>query len=123
MFVGGNPYSYKLQAEDKDGLVSEYSEAIEVRTKPRPQTPNGLSGEVRSGKVYLKWDRGREPDIANYRIYEKKFFGNEKIADEKTNSFTETAPPKGKNKTYLVTAVDSDDLESNPSREITVTGK
>lgn len=71
----------------------------------------------------LKWGRSREPDIAYYRVYEKKFFGNEKIADAKTTTFSETSPPKGKTKTYLTTTVDVDDLESNPSREITVTGR
>lgn len=119
----GVSYSYKLQAECRDGLVSEFSEPVDVRTKPRPQSPTGLSGEVRGGKVNLKWDRGREPDIAYYRAYEKKFFGNEKIADTKTNAFSETSPPKGKTKTYLITTVDADGLESNPSREITVTGR
>ena len=119
----GVSYSYKLQAEDRDGLISEFSEPINVRTKPRPQSPTGLSGEVRNGKVNLKWDRGSETDIAQYRVYEKKFFGNEKEADTKTTTFSETAPPKGKTKTYLITAIDEDGLESNPSREITITGR
>jgi fibronectin type 3 domain-containing protein/TolB-like protein len=119
----GTSYSYKIQAEDRDGLLSEFSETVTVRTKPRPQSPGGLSAELRSGKVYLKWDRGREPDIAHYRVYEKKFFGNEIIADEKTNAFSEPSPPKGKAKIYLVTTVDADGLESNPSREISVTGR
>jgi len=119
----GVSYNYKLQAEDKDGLTSEFSDPVAFRTKPRPQSPAGLSSDLRNGKVSLKWDRGREPDIAYYRVYEKKFFGNEKIADEKTITFSETSPPKGKTKTYVVTAVDADGLESNPSREISVTGR
>ncbi|MCG6537719.1 MAG: hypothetical protein L7F78_24140, partial [Syntrophales bacterium LBB04] len=94
-----------------------------LRTKPRPRSPTGLSGEVSNGKVNLKWDRGGEPDIAYYRVYEKKFFGNEKIADAKTTTFSETSPPKGKTKVYLITTVDIDDLESDPGREITVTGR
>jgi fibronectin type 3 domain-containing protein/TolB-like protein len=119
----GASYSYKLRAEDRDGLISEFSEPVNIRTKPRPQSPTGLSGDVRNGKVYLKWDRGRETDIANYIVYEKKFFGNEKITDEKASTFSETSPPKGKTKTYLITTVDTDGLESNPSRELTVTGR
>jgi fibronectin type 3 domain-containing protein len=116
-------YHYKLQAEDADGLISEFSESVNIRTKPRPQSPTGLAGEVRNGKVNLKWERGREPDIAYYRVYEKKFFGNEIIADAKTTTFSETSPPKGKTKTYLITAVDTDGLESIPSLEVTVTGR
>lgn len=119
----GVSYSYKLQAEDRDGLISEFSEAVDLRTKPRPQSPAAITSEVRSGKVNLKWDRASEHDISYYRVYEKKFFGNEKIADAKTNTFSETAPPKGKTKIYLVTSIDADGLESNPSREITVTGR
>jgi fibronectin type 3 domain-containing protein len=119
----GVSYSYKLQAEDRDGLLSEFSEPLNLRTKPRPQSPTGLAAELRGGKVNLKWDRGREPDIAYYRVYEKKFFGNDKITDEKTNTFSEASPPRGKAKTYLLTAVDADGLESDASREIIVTGR
>lgn len=44
----GVSYSYKLQAEDRDGLISEFSESVNVRTKPRPQSSTGHSGEVRN---------------------------------------------------------------------------
>jgi uncharacterized protein len=119
----GVTYRYKLQAEDRSGLLSDFSEITSIQTKPRPKIPSGLSGEIRGGKVNLKWERNPEPDIGSYTVYEKKFFGNEKIMSTSDATFSEQAPAKGKSKTYVVTANDKDGLESEAGREITLTAK
>lgn len=119
----GATYRYKLQAEDRDGLLSDFSESITIKTKPRPRSPGGLSGDIQDGKLQLKWERAPEPDLAYYTVYEKKFFGNEKIITTGETIFNEPALPKGKSKTYVVTTTDKDGLESEPSREISLTGK
>jgi fibronectin type 3 domain-containing protein len=56
-------------------------------------------------------------------VYEKRFFGLEKIDTVKTTQFSEAGPVKGKTKTYAVTAVDKDGLESEPSEEIAISGR
>ena len=115
-------YRYRLQAEDKDGLVGDFSEAISVRTKARPAIPVGAAGGITEGKTVLTWKAAVEPDIANYTIYEKKLFGNEKIATVREVSFSEPAPLKGKVKIYVITVTDRDGLESDPAPEISITG-
>ena len=119
----GATYRYALQAEDRDGLLSDFSESITIATKPRPRSPAGVNSEIASGLFKLKWETASEPDIAYYTVYEKKFFGNEKIITVMETTFSEPALPKGKSKTYVVIATDKDGLESEPSREITITGR
>ncbi len=119
----GHIYKYKIRAEDKDELLSDLSEAISVETKPKPKKPEGLAGDIVQGKVELTWQRGTEPDISYYSVYEKRFYGLDRINKVKANSFTEAGLAKGKSKTYVVTAVDNDDLESEPSQEVTITGR
>ncbi|MBU4121266.1 MAG: hypothetical protein KKA48_06905 [Proteobacteria bacterium] len=46
----------------------------------------------------------------------------EKIATVRETTFSEAAPPKGKTRTYVITATDKDGLESEPGSEIPVTG-
>jgi hypothetical protein len=119
----GHIYKYKIRAEDKDELLSDFSDAISVETKPRPKRLEGLSGDIVQGKVELTWQRGSEPDISYYSVYEKRFYGLDRINTVKANSFSEAGLAKGKSKTYVVTAVDNDDLESEPSQEVTITGR
>jgi fibronectin type 3 domain-containing protein len=119
----GSTYHYRLQAEDKDELLSDFSNSISIQTKPKPQKPAGFTGEFREGRVELTWKAAGEPDIAHYVVYEKRFFGLEKIDVVKKTSFSETGLAKGKNKTYVVTSVDRDGLESEPSEEVMVVGR
>jgi len=123
----GVSYGYEIQVEDKDGVLSDFSEEIRISTKPKPKSPEGLTGKYRNGTMGLTWKPGREADIAYYKIYEKTFWQTEAVAglDKITSpSVTfKTALDKGKIKTYLVTAVDRDGLESGYSPEIVVTGE
>lgn len=115
-------YRYRLQAEDRDGLLSDFSETVTVKTKARPARPAGVTAQTANGRVALAWGAPGEKDIAFYTVYEKKFFGPEKIATVRETAFSEAAPAKGETKTYLVTGTDRDGLESQPSAEISVTG-
>ncbi|MGV8056459.1 MAG: CsgG/HfaB family protein [Smithellaceae bacterium] len=119
----GVAYRYKIQAEDKDGLVSDYSEIIAVNTKPKPKSPEGLSGRYEAGKVEISWKQNKESDISQYIVYEKSFFSLEKLAEVKSTSYTDSSLAKGKNRIYVITAVDHDKLESEPSVELTVSAK
>ena len=119
----GVAYRYKIQAEDKDGLVSDYSEFIAVNTKSRPKSTEGLSGRYEAGKAEISWNANKETDIAQYIVYEKRFFSLEKLAEVKSTSYTDSSIVKGKSKIYVVTAVDRDGLESEPSAELSVSAK
>jgi len=119
----GHKYRYKIRAEDKDELESDFSEIITVETKARPMRPENLKGSAAEGKADLDWQAGKEPDLSHYTVYEKRFYGLDRIDAAKSNSFTDTGLAKGKTKTYVVTSVDKDGLESEPSQEVTVVGR
>ncbi|OPY86210.1 MAG: Exoglucanase B precursor [Smithella sp. PtaU1.Bin162] len=119
----GVTYRYKIQAEDKDGLLSDHSEIITVNTKPKPKVTEGLTGVAEPGKTEISWKANTEADISHYIVYEKRFFSLEKITEVKSVSYTDTAVVKGKNKIYVVTAVDRDGLESEPGTELTISAK
>ncbi|MFA4910408.1 MAG: hypothetical protein WC649_05125 [Desulfobacteria bacterium] len=119
----GSTYRYRIQAEDRDALLSDFSETIGIQTKPKPKRLEGFNGDLHKGRVVLNWKPGSEPDLSHYDVYEKGFFGIKKIATVKTLGFTGESLPKGKQKTYVVISVDKDGLESEPSEEITIMRK
>jgi len=119
----GATYRYKIQAKDTDGLLSDFSEVIAVATKPKPRPPENLQGKYDDAKAELTWSSGREADVSAYVVYEKTFMGVQKIADVKTTRYQDSSIGKGKNKTYVVSAVDKDGLESDASTELTVSAK
>jgi fibronectin type 3 domain-containing protein len=116
----GTAYNYKIRAEDKDELISDFSDVINIQTKPKPKKIEGVISRISEGNMILAWEPGSEPDLTHYIVYEKRFFGLQKIDAVKITSFTEAAPGKGKSKIYTVTAVDKDGLESEHSQEVTV---
>lgn len=119
----GTVYRYKIRARDNDGLVSDFSDEISVTTKPRPQRPEGLNGRYEDARAELSWSSNKESDIIHYAVYEKVFLGTTKIAEVKSNKYSDATIVKGKNKVYVVTAVDASGLESEASAEITVSAK
>lgn len=116
-------YHYRVQAEDADGLIGDFSETISVRTKARPAAPTEVTGVIALGKTVLAWKPSMETDIDYYTVYENKFFGKEKVTTVRQPKFSEVPPPKGKTKVYLITATDRDGLESDPGPEISITGQ
>jgi len=119
----GTVYQYRIQAEDRDGLLSDLSDIARIQTKPRPGAPAAAKGNVSGGRAELTWQPNGEGDIVHYVVYEKRWYGTEKIATVKETRFSEAAPPKGKKKTYVVTAVDKDGLESDPCPELLIVGR
>jgi fibronectin type 3 domain-containing protein len=57
-----------------------------------------------------------------YNLYEKSFFGAQKIGSVKRPEAQLSDLTPGKKSTYVITAVDDDGLESDPGEPITVTG-
>jgi fibronectin type 3 domain-containing protein len=65
----------------------------------------------------------KEDDISHYIVYEKVFFGLEKIAEVKSANYSDSSIVKGKNKNYVVSVVNNSGLESDPSAELTISAK
>ena len=119
----GTVYQYRIQAEDRDGLLSDLSDIVRIQTKPRPNAPSAAKGRFSGGQAELTWQPNEESDIVHYVVYEKRWYGTEKITTVKETRFSEAGPPKGKKKTYVVTAVDKDGLESDPCPELLIEGR
>ncbi|MCX7816437.1 MAG: hypothetical protein N2317_02845 [Syntrophales bacterium] len=118
----GRTYRYRILAEDKDELKSEYSEEVVATTKPRPEPPKPISGTIKNGFIEVRWQHGKEKDIVGYNIYEKGFLRVELLAQGLKDTIYKDERPlkKGKERTYVVTAVDADGLESDLSEDIVV---
>ena len=119
----GVKYSYKIIAEDQDGLLSDNSEIISVTTKPKPNTPASLKGSYKNGKAEILWAPNKESDISHYIVFEKKYFSEEKIGETKSANYTDSTIGKGSEKKYVIKAVDRDGLESEFSAELSVSSK
>ncbi len=94
-----------------------------MTTKPKPKPPENLKGKYESGKADISWSPNKETDISHYMVYEKIFFGVKIIGQVKSADYSDSSIAKGKNKSYVVSAVDNDGLESEISAEITVLAK
>jgi fibronectin type 3 domain-containing protein/TolB-like protein len=119
----GWEYRYRMTAEDKDSLISDFSDTITIKTKPKPRKPTGLTARVEQGRTVLTWSNNTESDIASYNVFEKGFLGPRKVDTVKEPQCSAVSPKPGKSKAYTVTAVDKDGLESKPSQPVTVVGK
>jgi fibronectin type 3 domain-containing protein len=116
----GTNYVYKLQAEDEDKLLSDFSGTVEATTKALPKSPTGLEVQPLANGFQLKWDPNPEPDIANYKIYLRSFFMDKEIGStDKVEFTTDTLKPDDEY-SISVTAIDKDGLESEKSEPITV---
>lgn len=118
----GQTYRYRILAEDKDELKSEFSEEVEAKTKPRPAPPKPMSGTTKNGFIELRWQPGKEKDIVGYNVYERGFLRVELLAQGLKETVYKDERPlkKGKERTYVITTVDVDGLESDVSEDIVV---
>jgi fibronectin type 3 domain-containing protein len=116
----GTTYSYQIQAEDEDKLISDLSAAAEASTKPLPTPPAGLKVSSIPHGFVLKWKSNPEPDIVTYKIYLQAFLTDKEIGSSDKTSFTIDNLDADKEYTVFVTAVDQDGLEGDKSDPVTV---
>lgn len=113
-------YHYKLATYNRVDVRSELSPTVAAETKSRPQGPSGLEAKYDGMRVHLRWAPNKESDIVSYIVYERDGDRLKKIKSVKETSFSEREKPDGRTKYYAVSALDGDDLESDPSRETSV---
>ena len=111
-------YSYAIKAVDADGLESDLSDVVSAVTRMLPKAPIGLKGRALQGKIFLTWEPNKELDIKGYNVYRKSWAKNTLITTSDRNSCEIRIDAKSV-KLYI-TAVDKDDLESEPSEEIEI---
>jgi fibronectin type 3 domain-containing protein len=116
----GTTYIYQLQAEDKDKLLSDFSDSAEAATKPLPHPPTGLEVQGVANGFELRWKPNPEPDIVKYKIYLHSFLGDKEIGSTDKTQFTIDSLKPEEEYTVTLTAVDQDGLESKKSEQIEV---
>lgn len=116
----GTTYFYRLQAEDKDSLLSDFSGTVEATTKPLPQAPAGLVVKGVAAGFELKWQPNQETDIVKYRIFIQSFLSDKEIGNTDKTNFSIDTLKADEEYTVSVTAVDQDGLESKKSEAIKV---
>jgi fibronectin type 3 domain-containing protein len=116
----GTNYVYRLQVEDEDKLLSDFSSSVEATTKPLPKPPTGLEVKPLANGFELRWKPNPEPDIANYKIYLRSFFMDKEIGSTDKVEFSTDALKPDDEYSISITAIDEDGLESEKSEAITV---
>lgn len=123
--LGANEsYKYRVYAKSFDGVHSASSEVINATSKDLPPTVRQLSAATQGGKIILSWQSVEYKDLAYYQIYSSSstFLPFTKLAKTKDTTYTDTLNEPNKTRSYKITAVDKDGLES-PMPKIAVTGK
>jgi titin len=109
----GADYVYKIRVIDKDGLVSDFSGQVVVKTKPLPAKVTGFKA-VDAASRKVAWNQNQEKDVRNYNVYKKGFLGaQQKLATVQSTQW-QLDDTKGNVELY-VTAIDESGLESEPS--------
>jgi fibronectin type 3 domain-containing protein len=116
----GTAYNYRLQTEDEDKLLSDFSATAGATTKPLPQPPAGLEVKALRNGFELSWQSNPEPDIATYKIYLKSFMADKEIGSTEKVPFTISTLDGDKEYAVAITAVDKDGLESKKSATVKV---
>jgi len=115
----GTTYYYKVRAIDKDGLIGKFSKTVASRTKPIPKTPQGLKARTEGTRVVLQWQPNPEPDIRKYVIYKLGFFSKSKLGETEKPGFAFRGE-KGKSYRIKIIAIDSTNLESEASEDVSI---
>jgi hypothetical protein len=121
----GRPLTYSVQALSG---VAESEPSAHVTVVPRdvfaPAAPGGVTALAGVGSVELTWDRSREPDLKNYRVYRAEGSGAFTVVADavETPAYSDRQITAGTTYRYQVTAVDAAGNESAPSPPIEITG-
>lgn len=121
--VDGQRYVYRLRAVDVAGNYSFWS--AEVTGIPTdvtpPDVPVGLEAfdPVTSDQLELRWDLGKEPDLAQYRLYRSRELAGQYtmigLIEAERSWYRDEWLPLGVPHYYRITAVDRTGNESPPS--------
>jgi fibronectin type 3 domain-containing protein len=118
----GLTYFYRVTAVDNSENESPFSEiasAMPVDTIP-PAIPANITATAGDRQVILEWDYNNEPDLGGYNVYRSLTSGSGYIltaSDVTVSNYTDTVA-NGSTYYYVVTSVDTGNLESAYSSQV-----
>ncbi len=120
-----NDYEYAVVSLDMFGGKSEMSNSFRINNLPgRPLSPAGLQAIVMKNEVKLKWEPSLQEDIVEYKVYRQKRNSEPEFLGSVKSNFKPEITDKGITKDelyfYFVTTVNKFDVESLPSKSVSV---
>ena len=115
----GEERIYRVKAIDTDTHESAWSEEVHGTARPIPDPPRALQAERTDGGVAVSFDPPRA-GMSAFKVYRKKFIGEELLATVEEPRAVIAAPPPGDSFDVFVTAIDECGLESKPSERFTI---
>ncbi len=112
----GFTYYYKVNSVDKDGIESDSTQIVPIKTKPLPLPPKGISvRQLNDGSVLLDWDKGSD-DTVGYEVFRRYYIIiAKKIADTSDTKYVDKNVSKNTTYYYWVKSVDQYGQESKSS--------
>jgi fibronectin type 3 domain-containing protein len=114
-----------IKAVDFSGLESSFSQEKSIQTylAGAPTVPTGFSGVINLDKVSLVWQANAECDVTAYRIYRSMHqgAGYQMVGTTQGTNFNDAGLPENTTFYYVIRAVDSENLESVASTQISLT--
>ncbi len=115
-------YEYRIKAQDKDRLESEWSACVRGTTKPLPPAPTGLKFTRDGEQAAVSWTPPENTEIREYRIWKKGMLGmgGGRIGETDSPAFPVKLAEPGSRISIQITAVDGDGLESERSETLEI---
>ena len=112
-------YYYRIRAFTFDGVYSEYTPMVKVTTKALP--PKLSITKITTSKpksIEIEWQKSDIEDFAYYKLYRSEYYDGkyEYLAKLTKNRFEDIIEEDGAIYYYKVAVVDTDELESPPSK-------
>ena len=113
---------YRVKAIDANTHESEWSDEAPGSSRPLPDPPRALAAKIDGGDVVVSFEPPRD-GLKEFKVYRKKFMGQELLATVAEPPAQIAAPPAGEKIDIFVTAIDERGLESKQSEKITIDNK
>lgn len=118
------PLFYKVRAVNKNGIESEFSDAIEARTIAGPPSPIFLNIEPDIKAAHLKWRARPGSEVSGFKVYQKEMTEKEfkeiiSVSGDIT-AYTDRGLKDDTTYHYALTAIDSRGNESDISQILEV---
>lgn len=112
-------FQYRIFAKTFDGVYSESSEILNATTKALPPSVEQVLASTNiARKIILTWDSIDFEDFAYYKVYasSSNFLPYTALAKVQANSYEDLLNEDGQTRSYKITIVDKDGLESPMSK-------